>query len=99
MLVEISVVPMGPETHSAQVIARCVDYLESQGARFELTPGSTLIEGAWDEVMPLVKRCHDIAREASPHVVTIVKIEDEEGVSDKLDRNVASVREKQTHAS
>jgi hypothetical protein len=28
-----------------------------------------------------------------------VKIEDEEGVSDKLDRNVASVREKQTHAS
>ena len=59
-----------------------------------MTPAGTCIEGEWDEVMSLVKECHQKLRETSPHVITTVRIEDDEGAEEKLTRNVESVEEK-----
>ena len=42
----------------------------------------------------MIRRCHAKAREGSRHVMTTVRIEDEEGATDKLTRNVSSVEEK-----
>jgi uncharacterized protein YqgV (UPF0045/DUF77 family) len=56
--------------------------------RYCLTPLGTCIEGNWDEVMPLVKRQ---ARGLSGHVMTTIRIEDEEAATDKLNENIASV--------
>jgi uncharacterized protein YqgV (UPF0045/DUF77 family) len=44
--------------------------------------------------MDVVRRCHVRAREGSRHVLTTIRIEDEEGETDKLTRNVTSVEEK-----
>jgi uncharacterized protein YqgV (UPF0045/DUF77 family) len=41
--------------------------------------------------MEVVKRCHDQARSVSEHVLTTIRIEDEDGVNDKLIANVVSV--------
>ena len=45
-------------------------------------------------LMELVRQCHERIRSRSSHVVTIVKIEDEEGVTDKLSQNIKSVEQK-----
>jgi uncharacterized protein YqgV (UPF0045/DUF77 family) len=65
--------------------------IDDSGLRYALTPSGTCIEGDWDEVMALVKHCHQQARKSSAHVLTTVRIEDEEGASDKLTENIASV--------
>jgi len=44
--------------------------------------------------MDVVYRCHLCVREMSPHVVTFIQIEDEEGVTDKITRNVTSIEQK-----
>lgn len=44
--------------------------------------------------MPLVERCHDRVREMSAHVVTTIKIEEDEGAIGKLASNVRTVEEK-----
>jgi uncharacterized protein YqgV (UPF0045/DUF77 family) len=44
--------------------------------------------------MDVVRRCHAKARAGSRHVMTTIRIEDEEGATDKLTRNVTSVEEK-----
>jgi hypothetical protein len=44
--------------------------------------------------MELVRQCHNRVRSKSSHVVTFIKIEDEDGVSDKLNRNISSVEQK-----
>jgi uncharacterized protein YqgV (UPF0045/DUF77 family) len=44
--------------------------------------------------MEVVRQCHAKARRGSRHVMTTVRIEDEEGENDKLIRNVTSVEEK-----
>jgi uncharacterized protein (TIGR00106 family) len=98
MLVELSIIPIGNGTHTSDEIADALKIIEQSGLPFELTPTSTCIEGEWHEVMPVIQKCHDRVRAQCPHVVTTLKIEDEEGAKNKLQANVASVEEKLGHA-
>lgn len=94
MLVELSIIPLGGGAHLSDEIATALELVDESGLRYQLTPSGTCIEGEWEEVMDLVRRCHERVRESSPHVFTTVRIEDEEGARDKLTRNVTSVEEK-----
>jgi len=91
MLIELSINPLGRGAHIAADLAAILKLVDDSGLRYVLTPFGTCIEGDWDEVMPLVKRCHEQARKMSAHVMTTVRIEDEEGAADKLHENIASV--------
>jgi uncharacterized protein (TIGR00106 family) len=98
MLVELSIIPIGGGEHLSSEIAEALKIIDASGLRYQLTPAGTCIEGEWDEVMPLVRQCHDRVRETSPHLVTTIRIEDDRGERDKLTRNIASVEEKVGHA-
>jgi uncharacterized protein (TIGR00106 family) len=94
MLVELSIIPLGRGTHISDEIAEVLELVDASGLPYQLTPSGTCIEGEWEEVMALVRHCHERARELSPHVITTVKIEDDGEARDKLTRNVTSVEEK-----
>ena len=94
MLVELSIMPLGGNSHLSGEIAKALDLIDSSGLRYQLTATATLIEGEWDEVMPLIRRCHERMRESSSHIITTIKIEDDAGEQNKIRRNVASVEEK-----
>ena len=91
MLVELSITPLGRGTHLSRDLADILKLIDESDIRYALTPFGTCLEGEWDEIMTLVRRCHDQARTVSKHVLTTIRIEDEEGVNDKLITNVASV--------
>jgi uncharacterized protein (TIGR00106 family) len=93
MLFELSIMPLG-DVHLSDEIAQILEVIESSGLPYQLTPGSTYIEGSWDEVLPVIRACHDTARRSSRHVITSVRIEDDEGEPNKIRRNVESVQEK-----
>ena len=94
MLVELSIVPLGVGDHLSGPLADVLKIIDASGVSYKLTPAGTCREGGWDEVMELVKQCHDKVREQSGHVFTSIRIEDEEGASDKLDQNVFGVEQK-----
>jgi uncharacterized protein (TIGR00106 family) len=94
MLVDLSVIPVGGDPHSSNLLARALEIVDQSGLPYQLTPSGTCIEGEWDEVMALVRKCHEAARETRSHVVTLIKIEDDAGEHGKLSRNVASVEGK-----
>lgn len=94
MLIELSVVTLGGDVHLSDEIAEVLKVVDDSGLPYQLTPSGTCIEGDWDEVMALVRRCHDRARKDSPHVITTIRIEDDHGATDKLRRNITSVEEK-----
>jgi uncharacterized protein (TIGR00106 family) len=93
MLAELTIIPLGRGPHISSAIAPAISLIERSGLPYQLTPSGTCIEGDWDHVMPLIRRCHDRVRESSPHVITMIKIEDEEGAHHKLLDNVTSVKE------
>jgi uncharacterized protein (TIGR00106 family) len=94
MLVELSVVPLGRGVHLSDEIAEVLALVDASGLPYQLTPSGTCIEGEWDEVMALVRRCHERVRVLSSHVITTIEIEDDGEAHDKLTRNVTSVEEK-----
>jgi uncharacterized protein (TIGR00106 family) len=99
MLVELNIVPLERGAHLGDAIAEVVGIVNDSGLPYQLTPSGTCIEGDWDQVMPIVRRCHEQARQRSPHVMTTVHIEDEEGARDKLRANVSSVEERLGHSA
>jgi uncharacterized protein (TIGR00106 family) len=94
MLVELSIVPLGSDVQWSDRLAEALKLVDASGLPYVLTPSGTCIEGEWDEVMALVRQCHECVRRSSPHVLTSIQIEDEEGGRDQLTRNIASVEEK-----
>jgi uncharacterized protein (TIGR00106 family) len=91
MLVELSINPLGRGTHLSQDLGEILKLIDDSGLRYGLTPLGTCIEGRWDDVMALVKKCHEHARSVSTHVFTTLRIEDEEGATNKIQDNVVSV--------
>jgi uncharacterized protein (TIGR00106 family) len=94
MLVELSIVPLGCDVQWSDQLAEALKLVDASGLPYVLTPSGTCIEGEWDEVMALVRRCHERVRQSSPHVLSSIRIEDEEGARDQLTRNITSVEEK-----
>ena len=91
MLVELSINPLGRGTHLSKDLGEILKIIDDSKLPYSLTPSGTCIEGDWEEVMALVKRCHQQARSVSSHVMTTIRIEDEEGATDKLNENVVAV--------
>lgn len=94
MLAELSIVPLGVGEHLSGPLAEVLDIVDRSGIRYKLTPSGTCLEGSWDEVMGVVKECHAQVRRHSRHVMTTIRIEDEEGEDNKLVRNITSIEEK-----
>lgn len=94
MLVDLSITPLTGETKISDEIAKVVKVIEESNLPYQLTPTGTVIEGSWSEVMSVVEKCHNKARENAPHVITTIKIEDESGANNKLTENISSVQEK-----
>jgi uncharacterized protein (TIGR00106 family) len=94
MLFELSIVPLGSSSSLSDDLAEILKIIDDSGLPYLLGPTATCIEGEWDEVMDLVRACHEQARKGSSHVITTIKIGDEAGVKNKLVDNVASVEAK-----
>ena len=62
MIVEFSVVPIGRGEALAGPVARVLDIVDKSGLPYQLTAMGTLVEGDWDEVLALVRRCHEEMR-------------------------------------
>jgi uncharacterized protein (TIGR00106 family) len=94
MLFELSLIPVGGSAHSSGEIARALKLIHHSGVRYQLTPTATCLEGEWDEVMDLIKKVHGAVRENVPHLMTLIKVEDDAGESGKITKNVDSVAQK-----
>jgi uncharacterized protein (TIGR00106 family) len=94
MLFELSIIPLGGDSHLSGEIAKVLDIIDASNLPYVLTPMGTCIEGDWDDVMSLIRRCHEEVRKRSLHVVTTIKIADDAESQNKLVSNVASVEAK-----
>lgn len=91
MMVELSIVPVGKDEHIGKHVAEAVKVIHQSGLEYRLTPMGTVIVGAWDKVMPVVKQAHDAVRQHSSRVITKIKIDDVAGQERMPEEKVASV--------
>jgi uncharacterized protein (TIGR00106 family) len=94
MLVEFSVVPIGKGESVSQYVAECIKIVEDSGIAYKINPMGTVLEGDYDEVMAVIRKCHMRVMELCPRVITSVKIDDRKGARNALQRKITSVEEK-----
>jgi len=55
---------------------------------------TSVLEGSWDEVMGVVRKCHDEAMKRGGRVVTSIKIDDRKGSRNRMEKKLTSVERK-----
>ena len=94
MLIEFSIVPIGTSSSLSAKIAEVLDIVDASGLPYRLTPMGTIVEGEWDELMRLVKRCHRRMMRHEERVLTRIIIDDRKGKKGRMDRKVRSVEKR-----
>ena len=91
MIAEFTIIPMGKGVSVSHYVGKAIEILEKSGIDFRINPMGTVIEGKWDEVMEIIKRCHDRIREESDRVITNIAIDDRKFVGNRMDKKIKSV--------
>ena len=92
MLVEFSVIPMRKESLSKPV-SQIIDIIDKSGLSYQTTAMGTLIEGEWDKIFAVLKRCHNLLRKNYHRVFTTIRIDDRRGAKNRIKGKVDEVEQ------
>ena len=94
VLLEFSMSPMDKGESVSDYVSRSLKIISESGVDYRLNPMGTVLEGEWDEVMEVVKRCYDTMRSDCKRISCSIKIDYREGEKGRLISKMASVEEK-----
>ena len=74
-IIDLCVVPVGVGVSVSEYIAECERIIAAAGLEYRMHAYGTNIEGDWDAVFAVVKRCHERVHEmGSPRIHTNIKV-------------------------
>lgn len=91
MLVEFSIVPVGVGSSIGDQLAGVLKIVDSSGMPYKINPMGTVVEGKWDDVMRLIKKCHTTVMKTGERVITTIAIDDRKGKPNRIDEKVKSI--------
>ncbi|OGW38642.1 MAG: hypothetical protein A2X58_06330 [Nitrospirae bacterium GWC2_56_14] len=94
ILAEFSVVPLGKGVSVSPVVARVLKIVAGSGISYKANPMGTVLEGEWDQVMTLIKKCHQEVMKDADRAVTSIKIDDRKGEGARIEKKLESVEQK-----
>lgn len=94
MLLEFSMSPMAKGESVSEYVAGSLEIVEQSGLDYRLHAMGTIIEGEWDQVFGVVKKCFERMSQDCDRVTLTLKADFRRGHSGRLDAKVRSVEEK-----
>jgi len=94
MIANFSVVPIGEGNSLSSQVAEVLKIVDESGINYKLHSMGTILEGDWDEILKLIKKCHERTLEDSDRVLTTITIDDRKGKSGRIVGKVQSVERK-----
>jgi len=92
VIIDLCVVPLGVGVSVSPQIAACQEVIRASGLEHRMHAYGTNLEGPWDEVMAVVKRCHEVVHEmGAPRITTTIKLGTRTDREQHMDDKVASV--------
>jgi uncharacterized protein (TIGR00106 family) len=91
MLAEFSIVPVGTGSSIGDQLAEILKVVDESGLPYKINPMGTVIEGEWDDVMKLVKKCHKTVMKNGERAITTIAIDDRKGKPNRIEEKVKSV--------
>jgi len=94
MLAEFSIVPIGSGSSIGGQLAEVLKIVDTSGISYKINPMGTVIEGEWDDVMKLIKKCHDAVMKSGERAVTTISVDDRKGRPNRIDEKVKSIEKR-----
>lgn len=91
MLAQFSVFPVGLSESLSKDVAKILDIIDDSGLSYQFTAMSTIVEGDWDDVMALIKKCRDAMKESHGRVYVSITVDDRGDAKQRLKGKVESV--------
>jgi uncharacterized protein (TIGR00106 family) len=94
MLLAFSITPLGTGESVSGAVADSVRIVRASGLPNETNAMFTNVEGSWDELMDLLRRCVDAVAEQAPRVSVVAKLDYRPGAEDQLHAKVEAIDER-----
>ena len=94
MLAEFSMWPMDKGESVGEYVARLLDIIDRSGLPYRLGPLGTCVEGEYDQVMAVIKQCHEALAKDCRRIACTIKIDYRAGHDHMLDSKIESVERK-----
>ena len=93
-LLEFSMSPLDKGESLSAYVARSLEIIDLSGIPYQLTPMGTILEGEWDEVMPVVRQCWERMSQDCDRISISLRADWRKGRSGRLKSKIASVEGK-----
>ena len=91
MLIHVSFTPIGTGEETKELLAKAVKIISDSGLDYQLTSMGTIIEGDWDELILLTKKCHHEIGRFADRVSTSITIDDRKDLPSRLKSNALEI--------
>lgn len=94
VIIDLCVVPIGVGASVSSYVAVCQRVIRDSGLSHQMHANGTNIEGPWEEVMAVVKRCHEeVHGMGAPRITTTLTVGTRTDRQQTLQDKVDSVNE------
>ena len=76
MLLELSVLPKGKSPHVSEAAADLEKIIDASGLCHQTKKKGTVLEGSWEQLMAVAKKCHDEVMKTNEQFVTVMRAVD-----------------------
>jgi len=94
MLAEFSIVPVGVGSSIGDRLAEVLKIVDASGMPYKLNPMGTVVEGEWDDVIKLIRKCHSTVMKTGERAITTIAIDDRKGRPSRIDEKVKSIEKR-----
>ncbi len=95
VIIDLCVVPIGVGLSVSEYVAACHGIINEAGLKSELHAYGTNIEGDWDDVFDVVKKCHEKIHDmGAPRITTTIKAGTRTDRDQTMSDKVESVKQK-----
>ncbi len=91
VLAEFSMSPLDKGESVSTYVARSIEIVAASGLPYRLGPMGTCVEGEWDEVMAVIRKCHERMSQDCARITCSIKIDSRRGHDGRLAAKVDKV--------
>lgn len=97
VIVDFTIVPIGAGISISEYVAACQNIINKTELKSTLHANGTNIEGNWDEVFGVIKKCHEIVHEmGAPRIFTVIKAGTRTDREQTMNEKLLSVKKRMT---
>jgi conserved hypothetical protein TIGR00106 len=94
LMVEVSMFPVDKGESLSKHVSKVLGIIDKSGLAYRINPMGTVIEGEWDEVMGVIKKCHVALEKDCRRISTSIKIDYRKGEMRRMEAKIESLEQK-----